>query len=763
MNNHRRVSWSLVAVLFAVGVVMLLFPSLVFHPSTTLPGVTSDGGKNIYAYLYHVLYESGLWTYSMNYPYGEHILYTDGQPLLSVMQGSIGGVSTGVALTVMWWAILLSYVLGIFYTFRTMVALGVVPAISLVASGLIIICSPQLYRTLGHFGLSYVCVIPMCFWWTYRYHNTGSWRYMLFVALLGIAVSMLHPYFAALVFIWLAIYGAVYFFTSRDSLLVRVKRLVPPGAAAVTVPGLFALFVKLTDHVKDRPTAPYGMLEYRTKLKDVLTSPMSPFWQFFRDHIHHLNLEEGREGYAYAGIVVLGALLVAGLITLWQRLKRRPANENRELRPWLLMALGGLIMSMVVPYISEVNWLYDNLSAFKQFRTMGRFSWIFYYIICVCGTVYISRWFTLLRARGRTVMAVLLLSVSFATWGAEAAVHVATIRQRFADGQKHYDELAGNGEYNWSQFLAGKGYRPETFQALLILPFFEVGTDKIWFDRSIIHHSIKGAATAGLQLHLPLIDAMMARSSWSQIFKQVKIAGGPYVHKPVLDEIKGDKPFLLLNLDYSELDQDQQYLIAASDPIGNFREWRVYACYPARIREADRKNRDSVLQMATSLPDGDTCIGCSSTYFYEHFDTGKSVVPFYGGGALPMQRQGLLQVADIPVHASENELYEFSLWFLLEKGTYRSPVCRIKLMNAAGNEIGSAESLVKESTDNEGMWFRGYSWFRMPAGCARVQVWIDNDNLSSYLVADELLLRPATALILSKRGNRIMANNHMVR
>ncbi|MBX2907088.1 MAG: hypothetical protein KF744_13670 [Taibaiella sp.] len=762
MNNQRPFSWSIVALLFALGVVVLLFPSLVFHPSTTLPGVTSDGGKNIYSYLYHVLYESGTWTYSMNYPYGEHILYTDGQPLLSVTLGSIGGVSIGTALTVMWWTILLSYVLGVYYSFRTMVSFGVLPAISLVASGLIIICSPQLYRTLGHFGLSYVCVIPMCFWWTYRYHNSGSWRYMLFVALLGVIVSLLHPYFAALVFIWLALYGAVYFVTNRDNIPVRLKRLVPVGTAAVAVPGLFALFVKLTDHVKDRPTAPYGMLEYRTKLKDVLTSPMSPFWQFFRDHIHHVNLEEGREGYAYAGVVVLGAMLLAAMHALRKRAKRVASNENGDLRPWLLVALGGLVMSMVVPYISEVDWLYNNLSAFKQFRTMGRFSWIFYYIICVCGTVYTSRWFTVLRAKGRTVMAISLLAVSFTVWGAEAAVHVVTIRQRFSDAQKHYDELAGNVGYSWGKFLAGKEYNPRQFQALLILPFFEVGTDKIWFDRSIIHHSIKGAATAGLQLHLPLIDAMMARSSWSQIFKQVKIAGGPYVHKPVLDEIKDDKPFLLLNLDYSELDPDQQYLVNASDPIGNFLEWRVSACYPARIREADRKNHDSVLKMTTSLPDGDTSIGSNSTYFYEHFDTGKSATPFYGGGAMLMQPQGLMKVAEIPVHAGENELYEFSLWFLLEKGTYRSPVCRIKLMDATGKEVGSAESLVKESTDNEGMWFRGYSWFRMPAGCARVQVWIDNDNLSSYLEADELLLRPANSLILSKRDGRIMADNHVI-
>lgn len=761
--NERRVNiWSIVAALFAVSVVVLLFPSLVFHPSSTAPGVASDGGKNIYAYLYHVLYESGVWTYCMNYPFGEHILYTDGQPFLAMVLSAVGGFSAGGALVVMWWAILLSYVLGIVYTYRTVVAFGVPQLIALVASGLIFVCSPQLYRICGHFGLSYVCVIPMCFWWSLQYHRTGAAKHMVYIAVLGLVASLLHPYFAVLVFTWLGLYGASFFVTQRTPMMQRLRALLPVMVAAVAVPGILGLFIKVTDPVRDRPTAPYGMLEYRTVPKDVLVSANSPFWKFFSDHIHHINMEDGREGYAYAGVVVLVAVFFAAAGWVRRRGRRITGDSAKDLRPWLLIAVGGLVMSMVVPYVSEVDWLYNSLSLFKQFRTMGRFSWIFYYVVCVCGTVLVSNAFLWLRTKGRTLASAVLLACCFAAWAAEAGVHVVKIRDRFADGQKQYAELVGAGEYSWEQFLAMKAYTPSSFEALLILPFFEVGTDKLWLDRSIIHHSIKGAATAGLQLHLPLIDAMSARSSWSQIFKQVKIAAGPYVHKPVLDEIKGDKPFLLLNLDYSELDPDQQYLVAASDFIGHFHEWRVFACYPDRIRKADIKNRDSVLNLAASMREGDTAIGSASSWYINHFDSSGYAVSVFGAGALPMIKEGLAEVADIPVRAAENELYELSFWFLLESGTYRSPVCRIKMHDAGDHEIGSAEILVKESTDNRGMWFRGYSYFKVAPGSTRLKILIDNDNLSSYLAADELLLRPASALILSKRGKQIMVNNHAI-
>ena len=59
------------------------------------------------------------------------------------------------------------------------------------------------------------------------------------------------------------------------------------------------------------------------------------------------------------------------------------------------------------------------------------------------------------------------------------------------------------------------------------------------------------------------------------------------------------------------------------------------------------------------------------------------------------------------------------------------------------------------------MWFRNGLYFSLPAGCCSVTIKVLNEQKPSYKIMDELLLRPADAVIMSKdsQGN-VMVNNH---
>lgn len=77
--------WIVYAVAMIVTIYMLSY--IVLTPGSVLLSTTGDAGKNYFTYLYHSLYGNGMHFDGMNYPYGEHIIFTDGQPLLSVLQG----------------------------------------------------------------------------------------------------------------------------------------------------------------------------------------------------------------------------------------------------------------------------------------------------------------------------------------------------------------------------------------------------------------------------------------------------------------------------------------------------------------------------------------------------------------------------------------------------------------------------------------------------------------------------------------------------
>src|SRR4051812_1982178 len=92
--------WLLFSVLFAIAIVAITFSWILTDPGHFVPGISGDSAKNMLAYLYHILYDKGIWFTGMNYPYGEHIVYMDGQPLLSVPLSYFKGVTIPGALAV---------------------------------------------------------------------------------------------------------------------------------------------------------------------------------------------------------------------------------------------------------------------------------------------------------------------------------------------------------------------------------------------------------------------------------------------------------------------------------------------------------------------------------------------------------------------------------------------------------------------------------------------------------------------------------------
>ena len=212
------------------------------------------------------------------------------------------------------------------------------------------------------------------------------------------------------------------------------------------------------------------------------------------------------------------------------------------------------------------------------------------------------------------------------------------------------------------------------------------------------------------------------------------------------------------------LDPDQKYLLQSSDLIGGFNYTFVYACYPARLRANDKMYADSAIAIAKNMAAGDTAIGDAGSWFVQHFDGLSTDQPFFGKGACPQIAQKDTDLISIPVAAKKDkQLYESSCWFLLGNENYRSPFAILDLLDSSGQVIGNVNMLTKECTDNKGLWFRGAVYLEVPLRCKNVRCHLVNEPGNTYKVMDELMLRPADALIISKDANgKVLANNHLL-
>jgi len=767
MIKRNRIVWTTISILFAACITFLLFPPMLTKYRYIVADMSGDAGKNIFTYLYHILYGKGIWFTGMNYPYGEHIMYTDAQPVLSVPLSYCKGITISQALGIMSWLIATSYFLAIIFVYKILLHFEVKPLVSLLFSGLIVCMTPQLLRTTGHFGLSYACIIPMLFYWTIKYDATPKWKYALYILLMGLVATFLHPYHSATILMWVVFYSAGYFIFSKTSFPLKVKHLLPLLVSVVLLMTITGGLIKLTDPLKDRPVAPYGMLVYRTGLQHIFISFISPVWKSFEAYANTKEIlnRSREEGLAYSGLAVLITVLVSLVIWLVNTARKKttlPVTNNFQ-PVWLFMAIAALLLAMGIPFIWNMEWIADYLSFLRQFRTLGRFSWIFYYIICVYGAATIYRCYTYYLVKNKPAIAYTVLTLALALWSYEASGYVESERRALEFHQKNFEIVNGTGHHQWKKFLAAHGYKAEDFQAQLLIRYSHVGSDKLWLGGEQTSLEIPIGMEVGLQLHLPMIDAIMARSSWDITKKQVKISGGPFVHKPILDEIKSNKPFLLVNEFTDVPPADERYLLAASEKIGLYNDWWVYACYPDRLRANDKKNADSINALLPFIKAGDTCIVYKGPWYVNHFDTGKATPQLFGKGAFSYVPQMYTELFNVPVIAQiRNQEYEFSCWFLLSDKNFKAPFCDLHLLDSNDKIITAIAVLTKESTDNNGLWFRAIKNFPVPPNCKRIKCMLENYTNNTYEVMDELLLRPADALIISKSASgQVMVNNHL--
>ncbi len=766
MTRLQRNLWLLATTAFAVCLTVLALSYIVREPWRILPDIGGDGAKNNLTYLYHSMWGSGYRFQGMNYPYGEHIVFTDGIPLLSVFFASIGNVSAPVALSVLWSLLGISYVLSVVYLCKILLRFGTTPLYAMVFAGFITILTPQMICLRGHYALSFTCIIPMLFYWSLCYHDRPLLRYCGYIFIMGLLASLLHPYYAGLILVWAGAYGLWYLFLTAAPLAKKIRHIAPMVVAGLSVPAIVMVLIKLTDKVTDRPQTPYNPSDSYTNLPQIITSYYSPFWKALVDRSILPKVSNGGEGYSYPGLVVLAILSLLLLQFIYRRFRRAatpflplPAFGN----VWIYMAFSVLIFSMGIPFIWHMQWLIEYLFVFKQFRALGRFVWISYYIATVYAAVVMYYWYTALLAAGKKKIAWSLLSLATLIWALEVRGYIKTTREISEKGAYNYDMIYSNYEQKWTEFLAANKMNATDFQAILLLKFFHVGTEKIWVGDPGWMMTL--GSKAALQLQLPIIDVMMSRSSWSQAQSQVKLVAGPYAYKPLLDTIHDNRPFLTLVFKTDVLAPGEEYLLASSDYLGEHNDCRVYACYPDRIRSADKKHTDSAMAIAQHMQAADTAVGAAGTWFAAHYDQGTAKEILFGNGALPAIRQQDSTIAVIPVSITgDSLLYEFSCWFLLSAADYRSPDVMLHLLDANGNVISTIKAATNTSIDSRDAWFRCAQYFYIPAACRSIRCQLINIPAPAYRAMDELLLYPAAATVISKAGNgSIMVNGHFLK
>jgi hypothetical protein len=520
-------------------------------PNEIMLGGGQDGFKNYMAAAWHVRHDSSYVHYSgMNYPFGEHVLFTDNQPIISAMMQwwsrNVSDLSNQVIGSINFIQ-LLSLLLGCAVLFLLFRKLHLPVWYAGLGALILTFLTPQYGRFAGHFGLSHTFVIPMMLYWLCRYEERTSKRYQsLHIGFLVWFSAQLHFYFMAMAALFLTLYVGIQIL--REFNFGNIVRRLSHWVVMVIIPfALLNIWIHWTDYASDRAASPYGFTSYIGVWEGVfLPYDYMPLAQWISAHIIKIRDVEF-EAKAYSGAI-------AFFYTLWLlfsgfKMFSKSWNDaayhrvhKYYLRGIFFAALLLLLFACGFPYaIKSMQWMVDYMGPLKQFRSQGRFTWVYFYVINTL--IFYGSWNWGRRFKGFGDKAVfpqfkyLIFWVPLVVLAWEALI-MQRMKPIETGENTALRAVAAKTPDHW---LNKVDFSP--YQAILPLPYYHIGSENIWkeYDSNHYHWTTEMAFHTGI----PDMGVNMSRTSIGQMVKSMQFVMEPGEIPELLSEFPDKRPILL--------------------------------------------------------------------------------------------------------------------------------------------------------------------------------------------------------------------------
>lgn len=758
----KPLHWYLILTLTTLGLTALAFGGAFWHPNDYLFSHAGDMFKAYHAFDYYLQHGDGSWHEGFQYPYGNHLLYLDVNPLLL---GALKAIQPIVDLTDYSRAILnllmmLSLMPCAWLAFGLLRRTKLPPGYSLIMALLITFLSPQIMRMTGAFALAFTFFVPMIWWLSLRVFDRGKkWGiWLIAFAAVVLLFGAMHPYYAFLGAAWLMTYALFHYLQHRQWQENRLRYGLVLVAAIV--PGLsLKVWEAMTwQGPDDMVTAPFGLFYYVAHPETIFLPffpPFSEVWDFF---IKVKSVDH--EGYAYIGLpgtlivlALLGRVVKLGRSKKWSRILNPVMPDHLRAAIWPAVLL--LVIAMGYPLHWFREWQ-EVLGPIQQFRSLGRLAWFFYYVVMVLAAWWLYaiwraiRIHTLGTKLSRLWVAVMAMAMF--SWALAGASLIQSRRVEFLNNHlSHFPEK----QVDYTAMIEQAGYKVNDFQAILTLPHFHLGSEK--FNTSDWAASRAGMAVSA-QTGLPLVNNLSARAPLTPTMETLSLTAHPYLPRTLPDKLTKDIRPLLLIWTGESFRPGELYVMSQG-------KWFVQTDF---LHMAKLEVADLTSDMATS----------SLQRFWDQKDSLESRGPLFatdltnvyvetfddrygefGGGIVEGNRpKSPVYSIDLAGLQPEQEM-ELSFW--LEISTENDYLPRSWLRQYRGKELLSEIRFEPSHTpDIYGDWSRAGVKFQPAAPDVRLEVWMGGN----HHVCDHFLLRPADQDVYLERSAdttvRTMLNNY---
>ena len=661
--------WLWRVVLFSLMALLLWmrFPDMLPNARGKLIEPYGDGFKAYTVIIYHAKYDSSYTHFGgMNYPYGDHVVPAATQPILS---NSLKWLKdhhldlTDYIPDIVHYSMLISVMFCAFFLYLIFRRLEIPAWYSLLVATGITFLAPQFQRIASHYGLAHPEVLPLLFYLLMRYAEKPGLKYSGLVAGVVWFYAQIHFYYFAISI--LTISSFFFFWVVQKWDWQQIPRYLLHFSIQVLLPFLYFLWwVNGLDTVDDRPGTPWGFFYYRGLPEGTFISDQQPHLSWLRNEILHVG-HVGFEAENYLGLVTVIGL--GFLLFRWFRnpLRVKPvsdiAGKGRYLNAIFYTGLVLMLYGFGLPFvISGLEWLLEYAGPFRQFRSVGRFVWVFYF---VSNMVVFSWLYHRLKGKRRAWMlwmpAILILAFE--------AYHLAMFRDlrlneidRFAAGRRFTDL---------------PDIRYDDYQGILGIPLCHIGSSQLeWEIEGFI---IQNVFAMSIQTGLPAMSAMLTRTSLSQTFNQYQLVMEPYRLPALLEDLPNQKPLLVVFdvLKYEAAPERYQHLLKYMRLVYGEDRLRLYelpvSAFAQMVKDRQEEVRDRIDSDSTlNRLDGYYYTDSVLNFVYESYDQRPDPESYWGKGAY----RGIMEEENVfldgPLPQPAKGPYSLHVWLYIGKDRY---------------------------------------------------------------------------------------------
>lgn len=682
----------------------IYYLKIIFNSNIELMCPGSDSLKNFFTLRYYVEHDTGSWFTGMNHPYGEHIVFTDAQPLLAFIFKLIYFVYPPITEHIqegLIYILFIVLILTAWIIYRIMRELDIPAWIAVLTSPLIVMMSPQIYRFSGHFGLGYTCFIPLLIWLLIRWWKTNDIYYICNYFLIILLFSFLHLYFLAIGILISLAYTIA-------SILFKKGKILPILIGSALCFIIVKLYMHCTDPIQDRPTTVYGITAYCSQVQDILFSKTSLTTIIPR--IFHF--EFNFEGYGYIGFFALAVSILALLFY-------KTTIDYFKKNPLVLHLLTTLFITLLAAFAFPLTFsflikYYEMLpAAIKQFRSVGRFSWIFYYGYTTLCVHYMYYFINSLRTSQRKYFQVFFVVIGI-FWIIDMNM--------YSNAQKHaMNEYRGSyhEETQKPEFLAdlkNAGYETKDFQSILYYPYTHLGTEKITF----MYPNFDIAEFVSFYTNLPIIGATLSRSSFSQMSEMVNVFYSEEGFANIQNQLPNDTNLLVIIFE-NNIDSTNNWILEYCDSLFSKNE---ITYYKLNIPNAIQKNDSILLSKHNNI---DTV----ATFNIDFKDLN---IPTHSGKTAKITKENMvIDSAAMPINFADYKYLTINIWAYADKIIPALQRPRVILQNKENSELYNYELYSKDIIRIDNRWVNYQIKIPMKKGFKKILL---NSNMPDVIYDD---------------------------